>query len=82
MARARQANAFSLRLPRTTRADAEFQAKCQGVSMNTFILAAVAEKIERLGAIHARPEKSKPPHAERRSDHKKRPGSTRVSGRE
>lgn len=41
-------NAFPLRLPRTTRADAHTLADRLGVSMNEFILAAINEKILRL----------------------------------
>ena len=43
-----RSNAFSLRLPRTTRAQADVMAHRQGISMNEFILRAVAEKIANL----------------------------------
>lgn len=41
---------FSLRLPRTMRTEVAKQALWQGISMNEFILLAVAEKIIRLSS--------------------------------
>ena len=57
-----RSNAFPLRLPRSTRAQADLMAHRQGVSVNEFILKAVAEKIANLTRDSADLLRHKLPH--------------------
>lgn len=80
MVRTKKANAFALRLPLTTRTDAATLASLQGVSLNEFIINAVAEKIERLEHPLETWPLGKPPHRERRSAPKDRPDQKHTAG--
>ena len=53
----RNHSSFALRLPRSTRFQANEIAKAEGISLNQFITLAVAEKITRLQAISMEAEK-------------------------
>lgn len=57
-----RSNAFPLRLPKTTRAQAGLMAHRQGMSVNEFILKAVAEKIANLTRDSADLLRHKLPH--------------------
>lgn len=64
-------NAFPLRLPRTTRAQADVMAHREGISVNEFILSAVAEKIDHLTRPPAHPSRNNLPEPA----HPRPPGS-------
>ena len=57
-------NAFPLRLPRTTRAQADVMAHREGISVNEFILSAVAEKIANLTSLAKDTPRQKPTRTE------------------